>query len=369
MEIAEELELDELRAHALNTMGVARATRGDRDGLADLERSIEIAVGASSPESVRGYFNLGSMLANFGDLRRAAELHTQARALADRYGDAAWTDWLEAERVYQHYWAGEWNEAEELAERLLGKAKDGASGRLELDGSLVSGWIALARGDVDAAVANADRADAFSRHADDPQNLYPALAFRARALLAAGRKRRGLAARSTCCSDRCGRCRPCPRSGSSTSSSPSTRSAEPTSSSRSQPSRRRRGGSTRRLLMPGATLPRPRRSVRRSAHDRTRRSQGSPQPRRASDGEAKSANESAAVAFFREVGADAYSAQARSGYSRSFSDELFSSRIWCAPNSSSTSRPCVAWSSGQMIVTDARRLYLPDSHETTTSQG
>ena len=128
------------------------------------------------------------MEANFGDLRRAAELHTQARVLAERYGDAAWTDWLEAERVYQHYWAGEWDAAQELADRLLGKVREGATGRLELDGSLVSGWIALARGDVESAVVNADRADAFSRIAEDPQNLYPALAFRARALVAAGRE-------------------------------------------------------------------------------------------------------------------------------------------------------------------------------------
>jgi hypothetical protein len=35
---------------------------------------------------------------------------------------------------------------------------------------------------------NADRAHAFSRIADDPQNLYPALAFRARALLEADRR-------------------------------------------------------------------------------------------------------------------------------------------------------------------------------------
>ena len=38
---------------------------------------------------------------------------------------------------------------------------------------------------------NADRAHAFSRIADDPQNLYPALAFRARALLEAGRRAEG----------------------------------------------------------------------------------------------------------------------------------------------------------------------------------
>ena len=146
MEIAEKLELDELRAHTLNTVGVARATRGDREGLVDLERSIEIAVGASSPESIRGYSNLGSMQANFGDLRRAAELHTQARVLAERYGDAAWTDWLEAERVYQHYWAGEWGAAQDLPNGCSGRCGTAPTGRLELDGSLVSGWIALAPG-------------------------------------------------------------------------------------------------------------------------------------------------------------------------------------------------------------------------------
>jgi class 3 adenylate cyclase/tetratricopeptide (TPR) repeat protein len=305
MEIAEELELDELRAHALNTMGVARATRGDRDGLADLERSIEIAVGASSPESVRGYFNLGSMLANFGDLRRAAELHAQARALADRYGDAAWTDWLEAERVYQHYWAGEWKEAEELAERLLGKAKDGASGRLELDGSLVSGWIALARGDVDAAVANADRADAFSRHADDPQNLYPALAFRARALLAAGRKDDA----SQSLDVLLGSMREMP-------SLPSFwvldlvvaldalgRADELIEVAAVAPQTRwldaalayARGDAAEAATICAAIGTRPDEAFARLIA-----------AGRASDDEARSANESAAVAFFREVGADAY---------------------------------------------------------------
>lgn len=184
--IAEKLELDELRSHTLNTIGVARATTGDRGGLADLERSIEIAREANSPESIRGYFNLGSMEANYGDLRRARELYAQGRAFAERFGDPAWTDWLDAEEAYQRYWAGEWEGALQLAEDLLARAEQG-SRRLELDGCLVRGWIALARGDVTAALADADRAHAFSRAAEDPQNLYPALAFRARALLAAGR--------------------------------------------------------------------------------------------------------------------------------------------------------------------------------------
>jgi class 3 adenylate cyclase/tetratricopeptide (TPR) repeat protein len=188
MAIAEELGLDDLRADALNRIGVARATTGDRGGLGDLERSIEIAEEANSPESIRGYFNLGSIVANLGDLRRAGELHAQGHRVAERFGDAAWTEYFDAERVYQHYWSGEWEAALSLAEHLIARAERGPSRRPELDGCLVRGWIALARGDLEQATADADRALRFSREAGDPQNLYPALALSARTLLATGQQ-------------------------------------------------------------------------------------------------------------------------------------------------------------------------------------
>ena len=41
--MAEQLELDEIRALALNNIGVARVTVGDTGGIADLERSVEIS--------------------------------------------------------------------------------------------------------------------------------------------------------------------------------------------------------------------------------------------------------------------------------------------------------------------------------------
>jgi class 3 adenylate cyclase/tetratricopeptide (TPR) repeat protein len=187
MAIAEELGLDDLRADALNRIGLARATTGDRGGIGDLERSIEIAEESNSPESIRGYFNLGAILANLGDLGRAAELYAQGHRVAERFGDAVWMEYFEAERVYQHYWSGEWAAALVLAEKLIARAERGTSRRAELDGCLVRGWIALARGDLVQATEDADRARAFSRLAGDPQNLYPALALQARTQLATGR--------------------------------------------------------------------------------------------------------------------------------------------------------------------------------------
>jgi tetratricopeptide (TPR) repeat protein len=187
MTIADELALDEARADALMTIGLARVTRGDFGGLDDLERSIAIAEEANSPLAIRGYLNLGSMRANLGDLRRAAELHAQGERLAERFGDATWAGWLEIERLYEHHWRGDRDAALELADHLRARAERGEARRLEIDACLVRGWIALAGGDGAPALADADRALALAREAGDPQNLYPALALRARTLAAAGR--------------------------------------------------------------------------------------------------------------------------------------------------------------------------------------
>ncbi len=56
--MAEELGLEELRAHALVNIGTARANMGDATGLQDLERAVEIAAAAGSAEVARAYNNL-----------------------------------------------------------------------------------------------------------------------------------------------------------------------------------------------------------------------------------------------------------------------------------------------------------------------
>jgi predicted ATPase/class 3 adenylate cyclase len=185
--IAEDLGLDDLRADALITIGLAKVTTGDAGGLEDLEHSIQLAEEANSPQAIRGYLNLASMRANLGDVRRAAALYAEGSRLAERFGDAAWAELFEVERLYEQYWSGDWDEAWSLAEELLARAERGPSRQVELDARLVRGWIALARGDAVVALEDAERALEFSREAADPQNLYPALALRARMLAASGR--------------------------------------------------------------------------------------------------------------------------------------------------------------------------------------
>jgi tetratricopeptide (TPR) repeat protein len=186
--MAEQLGLDGLCANALCTLGVARAETGDLGGIEDLERSIVIAQGAGSPESVRAFLNLGSILARLGDLPRAFALHAEGHQTAERFGDLGGIRWLQAERLYEDFWSGRSDDALRRAEGILREVEAGTSHRMELDARLIRGWIRLERGNIDEAEDDARRTLEFARGAGDPQALFPALAFAARVAAAAGRE-------------------------------------------------------------------------------------------------------------------------------------------------------------------------------------
>ena len=183
--MADELDLPGVRSHALNNIGFARAALGDRGGIADLERSIAISLEINSPEALRGYINLGSLLANLGDLERAFAMYHEGEKLADRFGDMRGSLWFTAEAMYEAYWSGSWEEALALIEKLLREER--ALQVTRFDSRLVRGWIRLARGDAAGALDDAETVLEFAR-GGEAQFLLPALSFEARALLGVGRE-------------------------------------------------------------------------------------------------------------------------------------------------------------------------------------
>jgi predicted ATPase/class 3 adenylate cyclase len=178
---AESLELDELRAHALTTVGVARTMLGDEQGLEDLRRSIEIAESLNSAEVVRACNNLASMLVHHGRLRDAFELYDRGRREARRFGDSRALRWFAVEAMYEAYWRGEWDEAVAAAATFLGEI-DGTPTLQEVGARLVRARIRLANGEIGGALEDSAQALDFARDARDPQNLLPAAAVRARVL-------------------------------------------------------------------------------------------------------------------------------------------------------------------------------------------
>jgi hypothetical protein len=189
LRMADELELDDLRSFVLNNIGAARSTRGDVEGLADIERSVAIAEDIRDPwHTVRGYGNLAGMVVALGDLRRGAALHDQAIELTSRFGVGWGAHFLPAEKALDHYWAGRWEEAERLAEEVIAWGEQGTRQFVETWCRDLRGAIRLARDDLAGALADTAEGLELARHFQDTQVLWPALACHARTALAAGRE-------------------------------------------------------------------------------------------------------------------------------------------------------------------------------------
>jgi DNA-binding SARP family transcriptional activator/class 3 adenylate cyclase/tetratricopeptide (TPR) repeat protein len=179
LELAETFGLDEIKAESLTFRGHARILDGDRGGLADVEQAVEITLGLNSPGIVRRSANLATSLVELGELDRAWQMYETAREAARRFGDAPGLHWLAAERPYELYWRGEWDEALAAAETALGAADAGYG---EFAGKSVRARIRLARGDVDGAVDDSARSLEFARRTQEPAALCEALALRGRVL-------------------------------------------------------------------------------------------------------------------------------------------------------------------------------------------
>jgi class 3 adenylate cyclase/tetratricopeptide (TPR) repeat protein len=177
--LAEKLGRDDMRAHALNSVGVARSAQGDVAGLADLEASREIARGVSVPEYLRACGNLASELGVHGQLQRAAELHREALPIASEIGYEEPTRWLSTEIALDLMLAGDWKEAQRIVDELI-PGYERSPFWIEPQTRICRARILIAEGAVADAVADAERAVEVGRDGRSFQSLCDPLAFRAR---------------------------------------------------------------------------------------------------------------------------------------------------------------------------------------------
>jgi tetratricopeptide (TPR) repeat protein len=185
--MAEEFGLDEVAARTLNTLGVSRVKLGDRGGLADIERALEMTE-SGSPERTRGFINLASTLGELGEFRRSIELHEEGLSEAERLGAPGPVRWLRAERIWDEYLTGRWNEAAEHVEEYLADAETRERHYMDVAVWEVRALIRLGRGDEAGALADSGHALDLGRAAQDPQVLNPVLAFKSLILIASGRR-------------------------------------------------------------------------------------------------------------------------------------------------------------------------------------
>jgi class 3 adenylate cyclase/tetratricopeptide (TPR) repeat protein len=178
--IAERLGFVDVRADVLNSVGNARFQLGDAGGLADMERSLEIALAAGSHLAANAFNNLGFMHFLSGDVRRDRELREEALGLARRFGDERMLRFVRGSMPAHDFYAGHWQEALREADAFVAECEAGSSHYLESVVRSARALIRLAGGDAHGATEDALRAEELSRERKDPQIVLPALGVRLR---------------------------------------------------------------------------------------------------------------------------------------------------------------------------------------------
>ena len=188
LELAEELGFDDLRAHALNTIGAASADLSESGGFAELEESIALATRLNSiPDLLRGYNNLSALYILKGDLPRTHAASEKTLELAKHFGHRGQVRFIEAgPAVPNRYLAGEWDDALERAESVIAEAEAGARFYQLPLMHATRGLIRLARGDAEGAESDAELTVELARPLRDPQALFPNLANAAVVFLSVG---------------------------------------------------------------------------------------------------------------------------------------------------------------------------------------
>jgi tetratricopeptide (TPR) repeat protein len=187
--LAEQLGLDDLRARAFNNIGVARVAAGDPAGIEDVARSVALAEQANDVyEMVRSNNNLGIMYLMLGDARKSRSGILEAYRLSQHYGHHANARWSASGPVLaEAFHRGGWDDALQLAEESL------ADPELHYQSANAHGFRGLmraARGDLEGAESDAERAIELARPAEDPQLVLTVSTIAAVTFMSVGNERR-----------------------------------------------------------------------------------------------------------------------------------------------------------------------------------
>jgi class 3 adenylate cyclase/tetratricopeptide (TPR) repeat protein len=181
LSIAGNLGLREIEAEALQFVGLARLDAGDAEGIRDIENALTGATELNSPVSLSCYGNLADMRRYFGSLQASAALHLEGERAAERFGIPVQVRRFRAEQACDLYYGGDWDGALVHVEEYLNAVEAGSPHRGVGEARLHRGRIRLARSDPGGALEDAETALEFARKTGEPFNLFPALAFHARA--------------------------------------------------------------------------------------------------------------------------------------------------------------------------------------------
>jgi DNA-binding SARP family transcriptional activator len=185
--LTEALGMDDLHVRALDVLGSSRVSLGDLGGLEDARRAVALARDRKAfYRLVVAELNLQGLLVFVGQLPAASEALRAYRQDVERYGTADQRNWLRAVEAHEAALYGQWDEAARILDERISEAESGITHYSDPACYALRASIALARGDLQAASDDSERALERARRTKDPQLLAPTLAVRAIVELAQG---------------------------------------------------------------------------------------------------------------------------------------------------------------------------------------
>jgi DNA-binding SARP family transcriptional activator len=180
--------MEDLRVRALDVLA-SRALIGDLAGLDDSKQAIALARERNAfSRLITAELNLHSMLLFLGRRAAAAEVLQTSRVDVERYGTADQRNWLRAVEAHEAVLDGRWEVAARILDERIAEAEAGVTHYSDPACRALRASIALARGDLQAASADSEKAVERARKTKDPQLLTPTLALQAIVQLAQGQR-------------------------------------------------------------------------------------------------------------------------------------------------------------------------------------
>ena len=183
--LAEALDLDELRIHALTTIGSAK-TLLENTGEEELERAYELAKAVNSPLAAVVLNNLSVLAMNRGELVRGEELIKATLELAQQLGDRENIRFSHANLLFQSLQSGRWDETLENADLFIAECETSPH-NMETAARETRAYVRFARGDIEGAFEDWEHGLALARAMGSPERLIPALVDLGRGFALLGR--------------------------------------------------------------------------------------------------------------------------------------------------------------------------------------
>jgi DNA-binding SARP family transcriptional activator/tetratricopeptide (TPR) repeat protein len=187
--LTEALGIDRLRVRALDVLGASRTLLGEVDGLDDSRRAVALARRSNSySQLVTAEGNLYMNQFSLGHLSGASEVLGSWLRDAESYGTAMEGRWARVADAYEAVFHGRWDAASSIVDQLIAEADAGMAHYLDPACRALRASIHFARGHLEEAATDSDKALEGARRTKDPQSLAPVLALRGIVLLAQGQR-------------------------------------------------------------------------------------------------------------------------------------------------------------------------------------